>query len=57
MLKEGLLDDRLTVYREMRYFTPWNRPREIQDYYLEEVVGKYEQSACYCILLGLIYRT
>lgn len=26
-------------YREMRYFTPWQRGREIEDYYLESVVG------------------
>ncbi|GAB1202302.1 glutamine-dependent NAD(+) synthetase [Aspergillus pseudonomiae] len=27
-------------YREMRYFTPWQRPQEIEDYYLESIVGK-----------------
>ncbi|KAL4894517.1 glutamine-dependent NAD(+) synthetase [Aspergillus ambiguus] len=27
-------------YREMRYFTPWQRPQEIEDYYLEQIVGK-----------------
>lgn len=27
-------------YREMRHFTPWQRPREIEDYYLEQTVGK-----------------
>ncbi|KKA20102.1 NAD(+) synthase (glutamine-hydrolyzing), partial [Rasamsonia emersonii CBS 393.64] len=26
-------------YREMRYFTPWQRPREVEDYYLEQIVG------------------
>lgn len=26
-------------YREMRYFTPWQRPREVEDYYLESIVG------------------
>lgn len=24
----------------MRYFTPWQRPQEIEDYYLESIVGK-----------------
>ncbi|KAB8219661.1 hypothetical protein BDV33DRAFT_231407 [Aspergillus novoparasiticus] len=27
-------------YREMRYFTPWQRPQEIEDYYLESIVGR-----------------
>ncbi|KAL2010607.1 hypothetical protein VTN00DRAFT_6414 [Thermoascus crustaceus] len=27
-------------YREMRYFTPWQRVREVEDYYLESIVGK-----------------
>ncbi|RHZ54692.1 glutamine-dependent NAD(+) synthetase [Aspergillus thermomutatus] len=27
-------------YRELRHFTPWQRPREIEDYYLEQIVGK-----------------
>ncbi|GAD93546.1 glutamine-dependent NAD(+) synthetase [Paecilomyces variotii No. 5] len=27
-------------YREMRYFTPWQRPREIENYYLERIVGE-----------------
>ncbi|KAJ9206288.1 hypothetical protein DTO021D3_9081 [Paecilomyces variotii] len=27
-------------YREMRYFTPWQRPREIEKYYLERIVGE-----------------
>ncbi|PWY86440.1 glutamine-dependent NAD(+) synthetase [Aspergillus sclerotioniger CBS 115572] len=27
-------------YREMRHFTPWQRPREVEDYYLEQIVGK-----------------
>ncbi|BCR89511.1 glutamine-dependent NAD(+) synthetase [Aspergillus chevalieri] len=27
-------------YREFRHFTPWQRPREIEDYYLEQIVGK-----------------
>ncbi|PYI22904.1 glutamine-dependent NAD(+) synthetase [Aspergillus violaceofuscus CBS 115571] len=27
-------------YREMRHFTPWQRPQEIEDYYLEQIVGK-----------------
>lgn len=27
-------------YREMRHFIPWQRPREIEDYYLEQIVGK-----------------
>ena len=26
-------------YREMRYFTPWTRPRYVEDYYLESIVG------------------
>lgn len=26
-------------YREMRYFTPWQRPRYVEEYYLEEIVG------------------
>ena len=26
-------------YREMRYFTPWQRPRYVEDYYLETIVG------------------
>ena len=26
-------------YREMRYFTPWVRERETEDYYLESIVG------------------
>lgn len=26
-------------YREMRYFTPWQRVREVEDYYLESIVG------------------
>ena len=24
----------------MRYFTPWQRPREIEKYYLERIVGE-----------------
>jgi len=27
-------------YREMRYFTPWLKPRHVEDYYLESVVGE-----------------
>lgn len=27
-------------YREMRYFTAWQRVREVEDYYLESIVGK-----------------
>ncbi|KAL4913140.1 hypothetical protein BDW62DRAFT_170328 [Aspergillus aurantiobrunneus] len=27
-------------YREMRHFTPWQRPQEVEDYYLEQIVGK-----------------
>lgn len=27
-------------YREFRHFIPWQRPREIEDYYLEQIVGK-----------------
>ncbi|KAH1653757.1 glutamine-dependent NAD(+) synthetase [Aspergillus fumigatus] len=27
-------------YRELRHFSPWQRPREIEDYYLEQIVGK-----------------
>jgi NAD+ synthase (glutamine-hydrolysing) len=27
-------------YRELRHFAPWQRPREIEDYYLEQIVGK-----------------
>jgi len=26
-------------YREMRYFTPWQRPRYVEEYYLEQIVG------------------
>ncbi|KAI9795215.1 MAG: glutamine-dependent NAD(+) synthetase [Piccolia ochrophora] len=26
-------------YREMRYFTSWQRVREVEDYYLEKIVG------------------
>ena len=26
-------------YRELRYFTPWNRPRYVEHYYLESIVG------------------
>lgn len=27
-------------YREMRYFTPWQRVRQTEDYYLESIVWK-----------------
>lgn len=27
-------------YREHRHFIPWQRPQEIEDYYLEQIVGK-----------------
>lgn len=27
-------------YREWRHFTAWARPREVEDYYLEQIVGK-----------------
>ncbi|KAK1144354.1 glutamine-dependent NAD(+) synthetase [Aspergillus melleus] len=27
-------------YRELRHFTPWQRPQEVEDYYLEQIVGK-----------------
>lgn len=27
-------------YREMRHFTSWQRPQEVEDYYLESIVGK-----------------
>ncbi|GFF62319.1 glutamine-dependent NAD(+) synthetase [Aspergillus udagawae] len=27
-------------YRELRHFAPWQRPCEIEDYYLEQIVGK-----------------
>ncbi|CAL5871294.1 uncharacterized protein PFLUO_LOCUS5544 [Penicillium psychrofluorescens] len=27
-------------YREHRHFTPWQRPQEVEDYYLEQIVGK-----------------
>lgn len=27
-------------YREFRHFTAWARPQEIEDYYLEQIVGK-----------------
>ncbi|OQE82275.1 hypothetical protein PENNAL_c0037G05728 [Penicillium nalgiovense] len=27
-------------YREHRHFTPWQRPQEVEDYYLESIVGK-----------------
>ena len=27
-------------YREMRFFTPWQRQGEVDDYYLEQIVGK-----------------
>jgi NAD+ synthase (glutamine-hydrolysing) len=26
-------------YREMRFFSPWQRVREVEDYYLESIVG------------------
>ncbi|KAJ5908563.1 hypothetical protein N7495_001245 [Penicillium taxi] len=26
-------------YRENRHFTPWQRPQEVEDYYLESIVG------------------
>lgn len=26
-------------YREHRHFTPWQRPQEVEDYYLEQIVG------------------
>lgn len=26
-------------YREHRHFTPWQRPQEVEDYYLESIVG------------------
>lgn len=26
-------------YREMRYFTPWLKTREVEEYYLESIVG------------------
>ncbi|KAJ5759768.1 hypothetical protein N7520_006924 [Penicillium odoratum] len=27
-------------YREHRHFIPWQRPQEVEDYYLEQIVGK-----------------
>lgn len=27
-------------YRECRHFTGWARPQEVEDYYLEQIVGK-----------------
>lgn len=27
-------------YREYRHFTPWQRPQETEDYYLEQIAGK-----------------
>ncbi|KZF19560.1 glutamine-dependent NAD(+) synthetase [Xylona heveae TC161] len=27
-------------YREMRYFTPWLKPQQVEEYYLETIVGK-----------------
>ena len=27
-------------YREFRHFIPWQRPQEVEDYYLENIVGK-----------------
>ena len=36
--KMGLAND--GNYREMRYFTAWQRPRYVEEYYLEEIVGK-----------------
>ncbi|KAJ5270277.1 hypothetical protein N7505_006035 [Penicillium chrysogenum] len=27
-------------YREHRHFTPWQRPQDVEDYYLESIVGK-----------------
>lgn len=26
-------------YREHRHFIPWQRPQEVEDYYLEQIVG------------------
>jgi NAD+ synthase (glutamine-hydrolysing) len=26
-------------YREYRHFTPWQRPQETEDYYLEQIAG------------------
>lgn len=26
------------LYREMRHFTPWSKPREVETYYLESII-------------------
>jgi NAD+ synthase (glutamine-hydrolysing) len=36
--KMSLANDGL--YREMRHFTPWSKPRQFETYYLEQVVAK-----------------
>lgn len=35
--KQSLAQDGL--YREMRHFSPWSKPRQFENYYLEECVG------------------
>lgn len=29
-------------FREMRFFTPWNRPRHVEDYYLPPYIQKHQ---------------
>lgn len=29
----------IRLHREMRYFTPWGRPRHVEDYYLPAVIS------------------
>ena len=29
-------------YREMRYFTPWERPRHVEEYYLPRIIQKIQ---------------
>ncbi|EER26915.1 glutamine-dependent NAD(+) synthetase [Coccidioides posadasii str. Silveira] len=31
-------------YREMRYFTPWERPRHVEDYYLPRIIQRLQGS-------------
>ena len=39
MFQFVLIDKLDGNYREMRYFTPWQRGAEIEDYYLEDIVA------------------
>ena len=31
-------------YREMRFFTPWQRPRHVEEYYLPEIIQETQGS-------------